>query len=384
MQVTYTRPEQAFPPIAKLGHVMEKLTSGIFGLGEEYIEFKHVLEKFPNPILITTADSRIIFVNTAWEKLTGYTFDEVLGKNPSFLKSERTAPKVFKLMWGKLQSGESFKTEDIINTHKSGTEYQISSTIFPIIEDGKPLFYVQIEEDITNRKKLEDLKREFLSTATHELKTPITTLKLMLQSQLRKIKDKEFTKINIQELDLIDRELNRLTYIIDDLSDISRIESGKLVMNMKVADISLLISDVVRQMSTIAERHPLSILNKTSIEVIADENRIKQVLINLIKNAIKYSYPETEITIATKIVHNTCIVSVQNRGPGIPETKVPHIFDRFYQAHKTNSGMGLGLYVAKKIIEQHKGKMWVKSHEHTFTTFYFSLSMHTSFAKKCA
>lgn len=359
---------------SRLGTVTGKLAALSFGLGTEYIELRHVLEPFPAPILITTADASIIYVNSAWEELTGYSLEEVEGKNPRIFKSGKTDKTIFKKMWKTLNEGNSFTTEKIIDKRKDGSDFYINSIIFPIRKNQETLFYVQLELDITNRKKLEDLKREFLSTATHELKTPITTLKLMIESEIRKIIKKEFTKINLQELQLINRELDRLTNIINDLSDVSRIEAGKMRMEMKVIDIVSLITDTAHQMKTIAKGHKIQVNKSPPVYVIADESRIKQVLINLIKNALKYSYPKSKIQITTTIHGRNCIVSVENEGVGIPRNKRPYIFDRFFQLETGNStGMGLGLYISKKIIEQHKGKVWLQSREGKLTTFYFSL-----------
>lgn len=356
--------------------IIDKITALRFGLGEEFIEFKHVLGPFPAPVLITSADVQIVYVNPAWEQLTGYTFKEVEGENPRILKSDKTDKNVFLRLWKALKKGESFTTESIIDKRKDGSEFHINSIIFPINHDDKTLFYVQLELDITNRKRLEDLKQEFLSTATHELKTPITTLKLLIQSQLRKMMNKEFTKIKVSELQLVDRELNRLTRIVEDLSDVSRIEAGKLRMNVKTVNIVSVIRDAVHQMKTIAHHHSIIIKSAAPVYVIADEDRIKQVLINLIKNALKYSYPESEIVISSTVENNRCIVSIQNAGLGIPKHKQPYLFDRFYQLHKgSNGGLGLGLYISKKIIEGHKGKLWVESKKCKLTKFSFSLSI---------
>lgn len=373
MNLIYNRPV-SFPTSNPLTNVIDKLSALEFGLENEFIELKHVLEPFPMPVLITNADANIVYVNPAWEKLTGYPYEEVKGKNPRILKSGKTDTILFQRMWKALIKGKSFTSENIIDKRKDGTEFYINSMIFPIRKEDKTIFYVQLELDITNRKRLEDLKREFLSTATHELKTPITTLKLLIQSQLHKMMNKKFTKLNIHELRLINRELDRLTRIIEDLSDVSRIEAGKFQMNIKFVNIAFIIKEAVHQMKTIAKGHPITIKLALPIYVVADEDRIKQVLINLIKNALKYSYPESEIVVSTTVQGSHCIVSVQNKGVGIPKSKQQYIFDRFYQIKNgNNSGLGLGLYVSKKIVEQHKGKLWVESEEGKLTTFYFSL-----------
>lgn len=374
MQTTYFGRTHQLNEGVQVKGIMDKMMAIQLGVGDEVIEFKHVLEPFPAPVLITSAEAKIVYVNPAWEQLTGYQFDEVKGENPRLLKSNKTDKRLFLKMWQALSQGKTFTSESIVDKRKDGTEFNINSIIFPIRKNNKNILYVQLELDITNRKRLEDLKQEFLSTATHELKTPITTLKLLIESQLRKMMSKQFTKINIRELKLINRELDRLTHIVEDLSDVSRIEAGKLRMNMKLVNIANIIKDAVHQMKTIAQDHPITIRPSKPIYVVADEDRIKQVLINLIKNAFKYSSPKSEVVITAKVQGNHCVVSVQNEGVGIPKNKQPYIFDRFYQLHSgSKGGLGLGLYISKKIIEQHKGKVWLESKECHLTTFYFSL-----------
>ena len=363
-----------FPSINRLGTVIDKLTALKVGLGDAFIEFKHVLEPFPAPVLLTDANAHIIYANPAWEKLTGYKLEEADGKNPRILKSDKTETRVFTAMWKKLVRGKPFVTENIIDVRKDGTEFYTNSIIFPIRQSNVNLFYVQLEQDITNRKKLDELKREFLSAATHELKTPITILKLLIESQIRKMLHKQFSRVNIQDLRLITKELDRLTNIVNDLSDVSRIDAGKMRINPHELRLGQLIHDTVTQMRLVSDGHKITISSLSHVLVMADEDKIKQVLINLIKNALKYSFPNTEIFVKSVTKENQYVVSVLNTGPAIPKMEYRSIFDRFYLIKNTHStGMGLGLYIAKKIIKLHKGKIWVQSVPGGFTTFSFSL-----------
>lgn len=361
-------------PTRKLGSVIERLHAREFGLGTNFIEFKHVMEPFPTPIMILTPDKKIVYVNLAWEQLTGYSLEETQGRDPSFLSSGKTNQQLFKTMWKTLSRGQPFESESIIDKRKDGSEFHIHSVIFPVRSQQKTFFYVQVEQDITNRKKLEDLKKEFLSMATHELKTPITTLKLLIQLQMRRLLKQEFTKVSLHELEVINRELGRLIRIVDDITDVSRVEAGKLRMEIREVNIVYIIKDVIRQMRRIAKDNKIKAGLLLPVYVLADEDRIKQVLINLIKNASKFAYPKSDIVISATVRNRRCVISVRNMGEGIPKQNMDLIFDRFYQLHSGDtSGLGLGLYIAKKIVEQHKGKIWVESEKGALTTFYFSL-----------
>ncbi len=358
----------------RLGTVMDKLTSKIFNVGDAFIEFKHVMEPFPDPIVITTSDTKIIYANPAWEKLTGYSLEEIKGKESFFLKTKKTNPSIYKRLKKSLSEGKTFTSDAIIDKKKDGTEYQIHSTIFPIVNNNTPQFYVQMEQDITNIKKRENLKEEFLQEAAHELKTPITALKLLVQYQIKKISKKQKNAELVQSLKLIDRDLDRLTRLINELSDVTRIEAGKLSTNMQIVNITDLVSDVVIEMQAFDKNHYLSFSDQSKLFVVADPDKIKQVLINIIGNAIKYSYNNSEISISIKNKKDVVIIAIKDRGLGISSSKLPYLFKRYYQIDKTHRiGLGLGLYISKEIIKKHKGKIWVESKEGIGSTFYIQL-----------
>lgn len=337
---------------------------------------KHFVKHFPTSILITTPDPHIVYANPSWEELTGYRLEEVLGENPRILQSGKTQKHIFKNMWDTITQGKHFSSEDIINKRKDGTEYQIHSIVFPIMHKGKIAHYVQIEDDITKRKRLDDLKNEFLSVAVHELRTPITTIKLLLQSQLLRCK-KHLSPAILQtcDIDIVDREINRLTRIINDLTDVSRLELGKLKMNFRSISITDLIKDAIRQTKIIGKKYKIKYRKLPNLSVIADSDRIKQVLINILINAEKFSPPTSLIEIEVTKDQHLAVVSIKDKGIGVAKEKQKYIFNRFYQAKDTKSGFGLGLHIAKEIIEQHGGRIWVKSKLGKGSTFYFSLKL---------
>jgi signal transduction histidine kinase len=247
--------------------------------------------------------------------------------------------------------------------------------ISPILDSNKKIIgAVASFNDITKRRQLDELKKEFLATAAHELKTPITTLTLLSQLQIKKIRKNQ--PINPAEFDLIDGELDRLTRIINDILDDQRAETGKLNLRMEYVDLSSLINKVINQMMNLSPNHKLLLRKSVPIKVVADPDRIGQVLTNLITNAIKYSPVNTKIIISSKIVKNLAQVIVKDEGMGIPLEKQEKIFDRFYQIQESKStGFGLGLYISKQIIEHHRGKIKVDSKEGEGSTFSFSLPL---------
>lgn len=324
----------------------------------------------------------ITFVNPAAARILGWKRNLLIGKSfhelvcpdqpenaPSQTKGTCSIPKVLENPHTPCVTTETY-------WRNNGTAFPVESVYTPIIDNDVVVGFVVVFKDITEWKKVEDMKKEFLSIAAHELKTPITTLKLLSQYQLRNIEKFGKEKIRTEDLILIDKELDRLTRIINDILDDQRIETGKLQLRVEKTDLSQIIENTVKQMSMLSPVHKLAIENNKKAFILADSDRIAQVLTNLISNSIKYSPESTTITINTKIEKDQVTVSVVDQGKGIPEEKQKQIFNRFYQVMEGKSaGFGLGLYISKQIIERHQGKIWVNSQEGKGSTFYFSLAL---------
>lgn len=217
--------------------------------------------------------------------------------------------------------------------------------------------------------------KDLFSITAHELKTPITTLKLLTELYIRRSKH-GLAEVKINELQTMDRELNRLTGLVDDLLDASTLGEGKINLQMQIVDLTSLVIGIVKQMRTITQDHKIefdeSITSK--MNVISDPNRLTQVLLNLLTNAVKYSPQDTAITVSTKKYKNRAVVSVKNHGEGLSEEMQLRVFERYYQADNSPAnGMGLGLYITKEIIEKLRGKIWLKSKINKGSTFAFSI-----------
>lgn len=585
----------------------------------ENLLLRQILADSPNPIRVTTKKNNIIYVNPAWEELTGYLFEEVKGKNASFLQSGKTAPSVYKKMLKSLQNNIPFTTEDVIDRRKDGSEYRIFSSTYPVHSSNNTTFYVQMHWDITTRKKreavnhqlaslvqfsndailgispemkftswnpaakkmygysekeiigksvtkiipkqllgeerqllmdnpvlcyqtkrlrkdgklinvlittspvkdkrgkiigysaihhditehlritdklienekqfraifssmfqftellspdgtlieanktalsfisaknnevagklfwntpwwsfskeiqkqlkasikyagsgkfikyettnmneegckltldfsltpikneqdkvfliiaegrditdrkiLEQQKNTFLSIASHELKTPVTILKLMIEVFIRKFRKRG---IETKEIEIINKELDRLTDLMKKLLDITRIDSGKMHLEMENTNLTALIENVIQKMNLVAGNRKIIFAKTPECTVFCDVNRIGEVLTNFISNAIKYSHNNTTITIQLKTNKNNVVVSVNDQGFGISGENLLHVFDKYYQANERSKGFGLGLFISKEIIMKHKGKIWAKSTPGKGSTFFFSLPL---------
>jgi PAS domain S-box-containing protein len=324
----------------------------------------------------------VTFINPAAEKMLGWKYKELIGKRLHdiihYTKNDQKTPLTYTQCpnYNKIQQNETKPQllDNEIFWRKDGTNFPVEYMITPIMNGAKVIGAVGTFIDITKRYQLENLKKEFLATAAHELKTPITTLKLLSQHQLMKLGKNQ--QIAPGDLELMSHELDRLTRIINDILDDQRVETGKLSLKIEIIELTSLIDRITKQMRSLPSKHQIIYKKGEKIDVAADADRISQVLTNLISNAIKYSPEGTPITITTKKLKQSMIVSVEDHGIGIPTEGQLRIFDRFYQIQEGKSaGFGLGLYIAKQIIERHLGRIWVKSKEGKGSTFYFSLSL---------
>jgi signal transduction histidine kinase len=229
---------------------------------------------------------------------------------------------------------------------------------------------------MAERRELALRKDEFISMAGHELRTPLTSLQGYTELLHRK-----FAQQGNQEaqsyLAKMAMQINRLSRLIDDLLDISKIQAGKITFAEEAVDVDALVNEVVENLQQTASQHQISIEGRAQREIVGDRERLGQVVINLITNAIKYSPGAERITVHLACTPDTLTVSVQDFGIGIPKAQQEKVFERFYRVYsdqtRTSSGLGIGLYIAHQIIEQHNGKMWVESVEGQGSTFSFSL-----------
>lgn len=252
----------------------------------------------------------------------------------------------------------------------------------------------QLEAEIEERKKAEQEARhhqvlqqaaeelmakkdEFMSIASHELKTPITSVKASLQL-LQRMMDKNDALQNVSPfIDKAAKQVDKLTGIIQELLDVTRIQAGKLEVVKIDFNLAELINEATEQCETVYGTHKIEIKGNADIIIHADRNRVEQVLNNLLTNACKYSPNEkTVITMISTLPGGKVKIEVTDKGIGIPEDKIDHIFDRFYRVENTSqyfSGIGLGLYISSEIIKQHDGRIGVTSVNGEGSTFWFIL-----------
>lgn len=216
-------------------------------------------------------------------------------------------------------------------------------------------------------------KDEFIGIASHELKTPLTSIKAYVQLLDRSLKNDVEKKQYVRKASYHIEKLNNL---ISDLLDISKIHTGKLQFNFTEFKFDDMVKEVIDGARHVSETHSIVLRGASNITVKGDRSRLEQVLDNYISNAIKYSPEAKEILVEIRTKNKNIIVSVKDYGVGIPKEKLSRIFERFYRVERTSTkfqGLGIGLYIASEIIKRHNGRVWVESEEGKGTTFYFSL-----------
>ncbi len=251
----------------------------------------------------------------------------------------------------------------------------IRAIAIPVIHNALTSILL-ILQDLTELRNLQTTRRDVIGNISHEFRTPLAGIKAMVETlQDSAIDDKEAAG---DFLARIEGEVDRLTQLVAELIELSRMETGKVELRKKPVDINQLVDEVIARLSPQADRQKLTISRDFAVDlpsVSADKDRVRQVLANLVHNAIKFSPAGGEITITTRVLDEAIVVDITDTGIGIPVEDLPRVFERFYKGDKARAGegTGMGLAIAKHVIEAHGGSIWVRSEEGKGSTFSFSL-----------
>jgi signal transduction histidine kinase len=339
-----------------------------------------LLNSAADGILILNADLTIERCNTAFESLYGRPRTAIQTKaHADIIRWARrpegqTLEEAQTAGWPLTSNAYLYVEGDLERPESSNLP--IGITYAPLLAaDGNLRNVIVTVRDITKFRTAEEIKNTFVSTVSHELKTPVALIKGYV-STLRREDAKWDKNIVRDSLAIIEEEADRLASMIEDLLDASRLQAGGVSPNL--ADISLpaLVERLAERFRTQTEKHTILVDFPEKFPIIlADEDRITQVISNLVSNAIKYS-PDGEIRISGQVRPEQVIVCVIDQGQGIDPGDIPHVFDRFYRSDKAvrkTKGAGLGLYLAKSIVEAHGGHIWVDPHPGSGAHICFSL-----------
>ncbi len=337
-----------------------------------------ILAAAGDAIIITDAEGIIEYVNPAFTTLTGYYPEEVIGENPSILQSGQTSPHIYTDMWHTVLAGKTWRGE-MKNQCKDGRVYDADLTIAPIFNrQGKVSKLVGIQRDISKLRELDRMKTEFLGTAAHELRSPLTTVRgyaelLMLRTDFSADEVRKF-------VGYIHEQAVHLANLVSDLLDVSKIEAGAAfpITPVKMNPRDIFVKQV-REWQSRTNKHNI-ILHEPDewVELSVDEARLTQTLNNLLSNAIKYSPGGGEISVTVTRTPVNLHVAVKDNGIGMSLDEQKHVFEKFWRADASSTaieGTGLGMVIVKHIIESHGGKIWLVSQKGEGTTITFTLPL---------
>ena len=383
-------------------------------------------------LFVTDPKGIILYVNDAFQELTGYHFDEAIGQNPRFLKSGQTPPETYRELWETILAGRVWRGE-LVNRRKDGTFYDADLTVAPVVDnEGNIVNLIGSQRDITPLKEVGRIKDELISTVSHELRTPMSSVlgfsELLLSRQLSPEKRQLYTQT-------IYKEAQRLSALINDFLDIQRMEAGRQEYHPEPLALPEVISAVQATFATQSDQHSIVVDIPEKLPLVwADRDGISQVLNNLLSNAINFSPQGGEVRISCAAVEvegeavtfltseghplspeqggkglgpeaflgsteglvlsKACpepsrrvegliragrwvVVSVSDEGLGIPKEAMPHLFERFFRVDSSDrrevKGTGLGLAICREIVTAHGGSIWAESQEGVGSTFWFTL-----------
>jgi PAS domain S-box-containing protein len=354
-------------------------------LRESEERYRDLFENASDLIQSCNAAGKFVYVNRAWRDALGYSEKEVSNLkfwdiiHPDYLAHcQQTLQKIM--------SGESVKNIETAFVAKDGRLIQVEGNVNPVSEEGMVVATRAIFHDITIRKeaeekmrKIDQMKSEFLSNVSHELRTPLQSIsgftKLIMNGQVPDpATQQEF-------LQIIDRETMHLGNLINGLLDMSRLEAGRFQIYKKIFPIRDTFIESIKMFHSLARDKNITLseeIPRDIPEMEVDNERMRQVVINLVGNAIKFSDPGSSINVRAEKRNLDLLFQVADHGTGISVESMKHLFERFYRAEgeTVRGGTGLGLYISKQIVEAHGGRIWAESKFGEGSTFSFVLPLN--------
>lgn len=354
---------------------LESLSSAIFSListfdvqhsklDSERSRLATVLDQITDGVLIADAHGLIQFTNPAAGKLfqfvnpVGHSIVEVV-RNHQLVEA-----------WRRCQQTGQMQSESV----EVPTRHQYLQLV--VIPDQHTSGSLLLVQDLTRLRRLETVRRDFISNLSHELRTPLASLRALAETlQDGALDDPPAARRFVDQIQI---EVDALTQMVNELLELSKIESGRFSLDRSPVAAYDLLASASQRMQVQAERANLTLRVECANDlpnVQIDSQRLEQVLVNLIHNAVKFTRPGGEIVLIGEAGIGQVQFAVRDSGVGIPADEVPRIFERFYRVDKsrTGNGTGLGLSIAKHIVEAHGGKIWVESREGEGSTFYFTI-----------
>lgn len=337
-----------------------------------------IVETVREPLVILDGKLRVITANRSFYKIFRVNKKDTEHKLIYKLgNGQWNNPKLRELLEEILPKKSFFQDFEIDHDFPSIGKRIVLLNARKVIQknNNEPMILLAIE-DVTEKKHIEQQKDDFISIASHELKTPVTSMKAytqLLQKHPLITNDKRASFL----LEKMDAQMSRLNELVASFMNVYKMRTGKLRLKKEYFQLEKLIAEVVGNFQYTISSHIVERTEDLKVKVYADKARIHQVLVNLISNAIKYSPEADKVIVSYKLDIEKVTVSIQDFGMGIPKEEQKRIYELFFRAKGKKEGdipgLGLGLFISSEIVKQHSGNLWVKSNEGKGSTFYFSL-----------
>lgn len=355
-----------------LNVMSEEIKDKIEKINSEKAKLDLVLSSMFEGIIVTDEEEKIVLMNPSLRKLFLLDLNPEGRKLLEVIRNNAVSDMIDRIIKGK----QRLATEEIVINAPEERAFKVNGV--PIIRNNRLDGAILVFHDITELRRLEKIRRDFVANVSHELRTPISSIKGYAETLLEGALD---DKDNAKEfVNIIYRDSNRLAALINDLLDLSRIESDKMKMLFAALEPVSLIKSAVKIIENQAKAKSITLNLNLPVDlprIKADEVRFSQVMINILDNAIKYSPERSSITISAKAVENILQIDISDTGIGISGEDLPRIFERFYRVDKARSrelgGTGLGLAIVKHVVQAHGGQVWVKSEPGLGSTFSFTI-----------
>lgn len=360
--------------ISAFNQLLDSQRSEVDTLSAEHSRFSTVLDHMADGVLITDRFGVVRLINPAACRILDRTAGEAIGRPASAVVRHHQLIEM-------LQRGRDEITEHV-ESIELGPDLFLQAVVTPFEEKGA-IGYLVILQDLTQVRRLQTMRRDFISNLSHELRTPLASLRAVVETlQDGAINDPSAAA---RFLSRADEEVDTLTQMVEELLELSQIESGQVRLRLAPCVVDEIISMPVDRLRSQADAHELTIvvdLPNDLPEILVDVKRMQQVITNLLHNAIKFTPAGGRIEIVASLQKESAqtpevVVEIRDTGIGIPKQELPRVFERFYKSDRARTrgqgGTGLGLAIARHIVQAHGGRIWARSREGKGSTFYISL-----------
>jgi len=351
-------------------------------LANDLEKFKLAVDNASDHIVITDPDGIVLYGNKMVEKITGYNLNESLGKKAGVLWRKPMDQAYYEKLWETIKKNKKIYVGEIKNVRKNKEEYEASISIAPVLDNkNKVIYFVGIERDITREKEIDKAKTEFVSLASHQLRTPLSTInwyaEMLLNGDAGKMKAEQ-----VQYLQEIYKGNQRMVDLVNSLLNVSRLELGTFSVEPKMTSITKIADEAIGELKHKIEEKNINFKKEYKLnipEMMLDEKLTMIIFQNLLSNAVKYTSEKGKVNLNLGVKGKDLEIIVADSGLGIPKKQQDKIFDKLFRADNVRQtdteGTGLGLYIIKAILDNTGGKIRFESEENKGSKFYITLPL---------